>query len=139
MSSRVQSTGDDQRHTVIEQVRHHGNELRFDGSSWCVRQLRTGGRQRCEAQELHGLPPRQILRRGLPEGPPQDPQEGLQETRGRIEGRETVQPGARETGGGLLPNMHTARTNADRKTFQRQSVLHEDGVRWLFGRYSKGH
>ncbi|EJK71918.1 hypothetical protein THAOC_06598, partial [Thalassiosira oceanica] len=56
-------------------------------------------KRRRQAQELHGLPPRQVLRRGLPEGPPQEAQEGLQATRSRAQGRAAVQ-----AGGGLLPD-----------------------------------
>ncbi|EJK64210.1 hypothetical protein THAOC_15078 [Thalassiosira oceanica] len=64
----------------------------------------------------------QVLRRELPEGPPQDPQEGLQGTSGRVEGREAVQPGARETGDGVLSNMRAARADSDGGAFCYQPV-----------------
>ncbi|EJK75515.1 hypothetical protein THAOC_02759, partial [Thalassiosira oceanica] len=60
-----------------------------------------------QAQELHGLLPRQVLQRGLPEGPPQAAQEGLQAAHSRARGRAVVQPGSREAGRGLLPNLRT--------------------------------
>ncbi|EJK69983.1 hypothetical protein THAOC_08700 [Thalassiosira oceanica] len=63
-------------------------------SGGCLRQLRQGRERRRQAQELHGLPARQVLRSGLPEGPPQAAQEGMQGAGGRAEGRATVQPGA---------------------------------------------
>ncbi|EJK56428.1 hypothetical protein THAOC_23683, partial [Thalassiosira oceanica] len=69
-----------------------------------------------QVEELHGLPPRQVLRRGLPEGPPQAAQEGMQAARSRAEGtegREAVQSRAREAGGGLLPDLHAADTVTD--------------------------
>ena len=47
------------------------------------------------SRELHGLLPRQVLRRGLPKDPPQAAQKGMQEARGRAQGREAVQSGAR--------------------------------------------
>ncbi|EJK71554.1 hypothetical protein THAOC_06990, partial [Thalassiosira oceanica] len=50
------------------------------------------GKDSSDAVKLkHGVPPRQVLQRGLPEGPPQAAQEGVQATRGRVEGRAAVQ------------------------------------------------
>ncbi|EJK77573.1 hypothetical protein THAOC_00586, partial [Thalassiosira oceanica] len=43
-------------------------------------------------------------------GPPQAAQEGLQATCGRTQGRATLQPGTREAGGGLLPDLRSAHT-----------------------------
>ncbi|EJK49801.1 hypothetical protein THAOC_31286 [Thalassiosira oceanica] len=57
----------------------------------------------CQAEELYGLPPRQVLWRGLPEGPPQAAQEGVQAACGRARGRAAVQPGAREGAETSLP------------------------------------
>ena len=67
----------------------------------------------------------------MPEGPPQDPQEGMQETLGRVEGRAAVQPGAREAGGTILPslsilfNLHSADPVTDGRVLSFQSVLRE--------------
>ncbi|EJK59601.1 hypothetical protein THAOC_20149, partial [Thalassiosira oceanica] len=49
-----------------------------------------------------------VLRRGLPEGPPQAAQEGMQAACGRVEGRKAVRSGAREAGGRFLPDLHSA-------------------------------
>ena len=51
---------------------------------------------------------RQILQRGLPEGTSEAAQEGMQATCSRAQGRATVQPGSRETGMQLLPDMYSA-------------------------------
>ncbi|EJK48400.1 hypothetical protein THAOC_32803, partial [Thalassiosira oceanica] len=69
------------------------------GRNRSLRQLRQARERLRRAQELHGLPPRQVLRRGLPEGPPQAAQEGMQAACGRARGRATVQSGAGEAGG----------------------------------------
>ncbi|EJK52820.1 hypothetical protein THAOC_27871, partial [Thalassiosira oceanica] len=61
-----------------------------------------------QAQGLHGLPPRQVLQRGLPEGPPQAAQEGMQAACSGTQGRAAVQSGTREAGGGLLPDLYSA-------------------------------
>ncbi|EJK56720.1 hypothetical protein THAOC_23342, partial [Thalassiosira oceanica] len=89
-------------------LRHHELHCSRRRPSRRLRQLRQARERHRQAQELHGLPPRQVLRRGLPEGSPQAAQEGVQAARGRGQGRAAVQPGAREAGGGLLPHLHSA-------------------------------
>ena len=90
------------------------------------------GRWRCRAEELHGLPPRQLLRSRLPEGPPQAAQEGMQETRCRAQGRAAVRPGAREAGGGLLPDLHSADSIANRTALTVHLLLYEESLQRLF-------
>ena len=91
--------------------------------------------RRQEALELHGLSSREILLRGLPEVTPQA-EEGMQRTRSRVKGRETVQPGAPETGRRLLPDLHAARCEvqsnkesqlesaSDKLTFRMTATCH---------------
>ncbi|EJK66522.1 hypothetical protein THAOC_12557 [Thalassiosira oceanica] len=69
-------------------------------------------------QGLHGLPPRQVLRRGMPEGPPQAAQESVQAARGRAQGRAAVQPGAREAGEAHLPDLCSANSVTNRGSFR---------------------
>ncbi|EJK48681.1 hypothetical protein THAOC_32499 [Thalassiosira oceanica] len=100
-----------------------------------LRQLRQAQERHRQAQELHGLPPCQVLWRGLPEGPPQAAQEGLQATRGRVEGRAAIWSGAGEAGvylvilrfhllhgGGLLPDLHSAHSVANARSFSFHGV-----------------
>ena len=84
-----------------------------------------------EAKELHGLPPRQVLRRGLPESAPRAAQGTVQETRGRAKGRAAVHAGTGAAGGGLLPDLHIADLSAHGKSFEYVCVLREEGVPWL--------
>ncbi|EJK56462.1 hypothetical protein THAOC_23643, partial [Thalassiosira oceanica] len=85
-------------------------ELRACNERWRrnLRQLRQARERHRQAQKLHGLPPGQVLRGGLPEGPPQAAQEDLQTTRSGAPGRATLQSGTRETGGGILPDLRSA-------------------------------
>ena len=77
------------------------------------------------------MSPRQVLRRGLSEGPPQAAQEGLQATRFRNQGRAYVQSGTRENGGGLLSDLHPADTLPGWSEFSDEHVLHEKDLSWL--------
>ena len=64
----------------------------------------------------------------------------MQAAFGRAQGRAAVQPETRETGGGLLSDLHAARANADRQAFVFQRMLHEEGVQWLCIGYNEdGH
>ena len=54
--------------------------------------------------------------------------EGVQETRGRAEGRAAVRPGSREARRRLLPDLHAADTLADGGAFGVQRLLHEEGL-----------
>ncbi|EJK56540.1 hypothetical protein THAOC_23553, partial [Thalassiosira oceanica] len=60
------------------------------------------------------MPARQVLRRGLPEGPPQAAQEDMQAACGRAQGRGVVRSGAGEAGGGLLPDLHSSNSSANK-------------------------
>ncbi|EJK51542.1 hypothetical protein THAOC_29278, partial [Thalassiosira oceanica] len=90
-----------------------------------------GSATRAAPKGLHGLPPRQVLRRGLPEGPPQAAQEGLQAARGRDQGRAAVQSGPREAGAGLLPTLHSADSVTDDQVFNYERLLHEKDLQWM--------
>ncbi|EJK43967.1 hypothetical protein THAOC_37539, partial [Thalassiosira oceanica] len=101
--------------------------LRGDGDEACANCGKARERRR-QAQELHGLPPRQVLQRGLPEGPPQEAQGCMQEARGRAQGRAAVQSGAREVGGGLLPPLYACNTPSTAGICDDAILLREDAV-----------
>ncbi|EJK56276.1 hypothetical protein THAOC_23876, partial [Thalassiosira oceanica] len=97
---------------LVVEARGGRSRLVVETIGGCLRKLprdnnpNERGRRR-RAEELHGLPPRQVLQRGLPEGPLQVSQAGLQETRRRTEGRAVVRAGSRESGRRFLPDLRT--------------------------------
>ena len=63
---------------------------------------------------------------------PQAAQEGMQATCNRAQGRAAVQPGTREAGGGLLPDLHSADSIANRTALTVHLLLYEESLQRLF-------
>ncbi|EJK55350.1 hypothetical protein THAOC_24925 [Thalassiosira oceanica] len=80
---------------------------------------------------MHGLPPRQVLLRGLSEGASQAAQEGLQATCSRAQGRNAVQSGAGEAGEEFLSDLHSA--NSARVAKKDPTAIHFLGKKYFFG------
>ncbi|EJK68446.1 hypothetical protein THAOC_10374, partial [Thalassiosira oceanica] len=80
-------------------------------------------------KNCNGLPPRQVLRRGMPEGPPQAAQEGMQEACSRAQGR-----------GAAVQRRPLSKNGADVLVLLQARVVKKDpeAINFLGERYGHG-
>ena len=103
----------------------------------CRANKRKQRRRHRQAEDLQYVIPCYILKCGLPEGAWQTAHAGLQEMCGRAQRQRSLQPGARETGGGLLLNLQFADTPPKGRPCSVQRMLHGTDFPWLRCGYQK--